>query len=173
LNSGSLVLMLFPIEAEKDNGNRCVIASMQHSLPDSRFSRNCSRFSPFRARRARLHVPVILTGPLWLISPCPNLQRVPASRIYLHHNHRRFLALAFQHCRYRQTISCRVAVVGATAIPLREDAGVPPILAIKGVTSSAGPFAGRLGSATEIWTLSESLCGPRLRRRKECAVAVR
>jgi DNA-binding XRE family transcriptional regulator len=51
--------------------------------------------------------------------------------IYLNQSRRLFLAPAFHHRHYRQAISCLVAVVGATAIPLRTSAEGRPILAIK------------------------------------------
>jgi hypothetical protein len=34
---------LSPTRAEKGNGNRCALASVRHSLLDSRFSHNCLR----------------------------------------------------------------------------------------------------------------------------------
>ena len=39
---------LSPTEAEKGNRNRCALASVRHSLPDSRFSHNCSRCTVHR-----------------------------------------------------------------------------------------------------------------------------
>ena len=52
--------------------------------------------------------------------------------IYFHPNYRQLPVLEFQHrtCR-RQAISCPVAVAGATAMLLREDAEVQPMSAIK------------------------------------------